>query len=68
VNLGADLELPSVAEPLVAPPPGATWTVAWSSEDPRYGGGGTPDLDEARGFRLPGQSALLLAPAGADGD
>jgi maltooligosyltrehalose trehalohydrolase len=62
VSLGRDLDLTSAAEPLVAAPGGAGWTVAWSSEDPRYGGGGTPALDDARGLRLPGQAALLLAP------
>jgi maltooligosyltrehalose trehalohydrolase len=65
VNLGPDLDLPSVAEPLLAPPARASWTVAWSSEDPRYGGGGTPAFDDARGLAVAGHSALLLAP-GAD--
>ena len=32
-------------EPLLAPPEGGGWTLLWSSEDPRYGGGGTPELD-----------------------
>jgi maltooligosyltrehalose trehalohydrolase len=63
VNLGADLELRSVAEPLVAPPDRRGWTVVWSSEDPRYGGSGTPAFDDARGLRVAGHAALLLAPA-----
>jgi maltooligosyltrehalose trehalohydrolase len=62
VNLGPDLELRSAAEPLLAPPDGGGWSVAWSSEDPRYGGGGTALLDDERGLRVPGHAALLLAP------
>jgi maltooligosyltrehalose trehalohydrolase len=63
VNLGTDLELASIAEPLVAPPAPSGWTVLWSSEDPRYGGGGTPAFDDASGLHVPGHAALLLAPA-----
>jgi maltooligosyltrehalose trehalohydrolase len=38
VNLGRDLmQMPS-PEPLLAAPAGSEWCVAWSSEDPRYGG------------------------------
>jgi maltooligosyltrehalose trehalohydrolase len=62
VNLGADLDLSSVAEPLVAPPDRNGWRVLWSSEDPRYGGGGTATADDARGLRVAGHAALLLAP------
>jgi maltooligosyltrehalose trehalohydrolase len=62
VNLGPDLDLPSVAEPLIAPPDRAGWRIAWASEDPRYGGGGTPELDEERGLHLVGHAAVLLAP------
>ena len=32
-------------EPLLAPPADRDWVIEWSSEDPRYGGGGTPDSD-----------------------
>jgi maltooligosyltrehalose trehalohydrolase len=62
VNLGSDLDLPSLAEPLVAPPDRDGWSLAWSSEDPRYGGAGTPALHEERGLHLPAHGALLLAP------
>src|SRR5437762_10726373 len=43
VNLGADISRGSFAEPLLAPPAGTDWALRWSSEDPTYGGGGTPD-------------------------
>jgi maltooligosyltrehalose trehalohydrolase len=59
LNLGSDLALDGDAEPLLAPPDGADWTLVWSSEDPRYGGGGTPA--SARGARLiPAESALVF--------
>ena len=63
VNLGPDLNAASFAEPLVAAPAGCGWRVKWSSEDPGYGGTGTPEVVGEHGWRLPGQSALLLEPA-----
>jgi maltooligosyltrehalose trehalohydrolase len=62
VNLGADLDRGSFAEPLLAPPPGTDWAVAWSSEDPRYGGAGTPDAWPEDRWHIVAESALLLAP------
>ena len=62
VNLGPDLDLSSAAEPLIAPPDRAGWSLSWSSEDPRYGGGGTATVDAERDLRVPGHAALLLAP------
>jgi maltooligosyltrehalose trehalohydrolase len=64
VNLGAEIDLATVAEPLVAPPvrpAGASWTVLWSSEAVAYGGGGTPPWQPDR-WPVPGHAALLLAP------
>jgi maltooligosyltrehalose trehalohydrolase len=63
VNLGADLDLPSCAEPLLAPPSNRGWTVIWSSEDPRYGGQGHPPIETDDGWLVPGESAVVLAPA-----
>jgi maltooligosyltrehalose trehalohydrolase len=63
VNLGALIYFSPAPEPLLAPPLGASWQVAWSSEDPRYGGGGTvPPLDPRERWVLAGETALLLAP------
>jgi maltooligosyltrehalose trehalohydrolase len=59
VNLGADLQLNAQPEPLLAPPEDTTWKLIWSSEDPRYGGFGTPPIGE-EGWRIPGQSTLVL--------
>jgi maltooligosyltrehalose trehalohydrolase len=60
VNLGRDLHLDPAPEPLLAPPDGGRWQVRWSSEDPRYGGGGTAPPDTEAGWRLPGEAALVL--------
>jgi maltooligosyltrehalose trehalohydrolase len=62
VNLGSDLHLPSVAEPLLAPVRTGGWKIAWSSESPEYGGNGTPDLETTAGWILPARSAVLLEP------
>jgi maltooligosyltrehalose trehalohydrolase len=61
VNLGRDLTLEPVAEPLLAPPAERTWDILWSSDDPRYGGPGTVPLD-LRDWMLPGHAAVVLAP------
>jgi maltooligosyltrehalose trehalohydrolase len=66
VNFGADLQLSPVPEPLLAPPAGQTWKMLWSSEDPRYGGGGTPPLQLNENWRLPGGAVAVLAPSSAD--
>ena len=63
VNLGADLDLANVAEPLLAPPFGKTWRILFSTEDPRYGGAGTPAIAACHRIHLRGHSALVLAPA-----
>ena len=63
VNLGGDLVLDPAPEPLLAPPEGKVWEVLWSSEDPRYGGQGTPPPDTEESWRLPGHAAVALRPA-----
>ncbi len=65
VNLGKDLELNPAPEPLLAPPAGAEWVSLWSSEDPQYGGCGTPPLDTDENWRVPGQAAVVLGPSPA---
>ena len=60
VNLGRDLHLRSAPEPLLAPPEGRRWALLWSSEDPRYGGLGTPCIEDDAGFHLPSHAAVLL--------
>ncbi|HEX6903222.1 MAG TPA: malto-oligosyltrehalose trehalohydrolase [Thermoanaerobaculia bacterium] len=61
VNLGADLDLAPVPEPLLAPLTGLRWEVLWSSEDPRYGGAGAPPPEDEEGcWRIAGRSATVL--------
>jgi maltooligosyltrehalose trehalohydrolase len=62
VNLGADLELAVMPEPLLAPPTGTDWAVLWSSEHPKYGGIGAQHPRPDRVWVLPGHGALLLRP------
>jgi maltooligosyltrehalose trehalohydrolase len=61
VNLGTDVPLEPVAEPLLAPPEDRRWRTIWSSEDPRYGGGGVPP-DAEQGWRLVAHAACVVAP------
>ncbi|MFN2571672.1 MAG: malto-oligosyltrehalose trehalohydrolase, partial [Gemmatimonadales bacterium] len=63
VNLGADLRLEIVPEPLLAPPdPERGWMSLWHSEAPQYGGRGRPALESEVGtWRIPAESASLLA-------
>lgn len=62
VNLGLDLRIEPAPEPLLAPPEARLWELAWSSEDPRYGGTGTPEPDGPAGWSVPGHSAIVLRP------
>jgi maltooligosyltrehalose trehalohydrolase len=63
INLGRDLQLCPVPEPLLAPPRGMCWDVIWSSEDPGYGGCGTPPLEAGdEGWRISGHAAVVLHP------
>jgi maltooligosyltrehalose trehalohydrolase len=63
VNLGRDLKLEQAPEPLLAPPEGKRWALAWSSEDPRYGGAGALDLEVEEGWFIPGHAATVMKPA-----
>jgi maltooligosyltrehalose trehalohydrolase len=66
VNLGRDLKLDRAPEPLLAPPEDRRWTLAWSSEDPRYGGAGALDLEVEDGWFIPGHSAAVMKPVEED--
>jgi maltooligosyltrehalose trehalohydrolase len=59
VNLGDDLLSP-MNDPLLAPPRTGSWALSWSSEHPRYGGGGAVPFVEAGRWLIRGQSAMLL--------
>ena len=67
VNFGVDLHLDPAPEPLLAPPESADWVRMWSSEDPKYGGYGTPPLDTREDWRIPGHAAVVLKPEFTNG-
>ena len=60
VNLGCDVDLIPLPEPLLAPPLDCRWIVQWSSEAPRYGGGGTAPVRPHSHVHMPGEAAILL--------
>jgi maltooligosyltrehalose trehalohydrolase len=62
VNLGGMLYLNPCPEPLLAPIYKHGWKVLWSSEDPKYGGRGTPPLETVVNWIVPGPAAVLLSP------
>jgi maltooligosyltrehalose trehalohydrolase len=62
VNLGRDLDWYPIAEPIVAAPKDRRWEYIWSSEEPRYGGFGTPAFDETQ-WRVTGHAAVVLSAA-----
>jgi maltooligosyltrehalose trehalohydrolase len=63
VNLGPTFASAVLPEPLLAPSDDAGWRLLWSSEDPRYGGHGTPPPVTRARLAIPARSAIVLAPA-----
>jgi maltooligosyltrehalose trehalohydrolase len=63
VNLGRELRLSEAPEPLLAPPERGAWHLAWSSEDPRYGGSGIGPVEDDGGWLIPGEAAVAMGPA-----
>ena len=59
VNFGRDFVASPCPEPLLAPPRGRKWKLLWSSEDPAYGGDGTPKMDEGA-WSIPGHASLVF--------
>jgi len=68
VNLGQRLELNPAPEPLLAPVDAESWRMLWSSEDPRYGGAGTPALETDANWNIPAEAAVWLGPGLANHD
>lgn len=62
INLGKDLNLNPAPEPLLAPMDEHGWSVAWSSEQPAYGGCGTPPIETKQNWWIPGRAAVFLQP------
>jgi maltooligosyltrehalose trehalohydrolase len=61
-NFGLDLHLNPAPEPLLAPPEGKLWEMLFSTEDPAYGGSGTPPLETEKNWRIPGYAAVVMKP------
>ncbi|HMC28957.1 MAG TPA: DUF3459 domain-containing protein, partial [Verrucomicrobiae bacterium] len=62
VNFGFDLHLNPAPEPLLAPLEGHRWKLIWSSEDPCYGGSGTPAVETEQNWRIPAHATVVLTP------
>jgi maltooligosyltrehalose trehalohydrolase len=60
INLGADLDLTPLAEPLLAPPSGRVWVEQWNSDATSYGGPGRKPLQSQPSWWLSAESAVLL--------
>jgi maltooligosyltrehalose trehalohydrolase len=60
VNLGHEVRLDVVPEPLLAPPAKQKWELLWSSESPDYGGTGTSQVETDGRWCIPAQAAVLL--------
>jgi maltooligosyltrehalose trehalohydrolase len=63
VNYGPAMDFDPAPEPLLAPVDGCVWHLHWSSEDPSYGGGGTPAFESVENWIVPAMSAVVLIPA-----
>ena len=66
VNLEMNFGIGALAEPLIAPPSGHQWHIVWSSEDPKYGGSGTPPVVTRETWQIPAHSAVVLVPQTLD--
>jgi maltooligosyltrehalose trehalohydrolase len=63
VNLGPDLRLTVVPEPLLAPPENGAWTELWASESACYGGTGCPPIERDDGvWHVPAEGTVVLHP------
>ncbi|GFO60449.1 malto-oligosyltrehalose trehalohydrolase [Geomonas silvestris] len=63
INLGREMHLAPMPEPLLAPPLGCSWEPLWSSEKVEYGGSGTPaHLETERFWRVQGNAAVVFQP------
>jgi maltooligosyltrehalose trehalohydrolase len=65
INAGHDVDIASLAEPLLAPPEGRRWQLALSTEAMSYGGSGIPALTDER-WLLTGQSGALMTAVAVD--
>jgi maltooligosyltrehalose trehalohydrolase len=62
VNLGAELRMDVVPEPLIAPPLDRRWELRWSSDAPEYGGPGLTPIETKGTWIVPAQAAIVMNP------
>ncbi|WP_313412269.1 malto-oligosyltrehalose trehalohydrolase, partial [Rhodospirillum rubrum] len=62
VNLGPQITLTPMAEPLLAPPMGKAWTTLWASSDQRYGGAGLTAVERTPLWEIPARTTVVLGP------
>jgi maltooligosyltrehalose trehalohydrolase len=62
VNLAADMNIASAAQPLVAPPSDSQWTLMWCSEDRAYGGSAAVPSDPPARMMATGHAATVFEP------
>jgi maltooligosyltrehalose trehalohydrolase len=60
VNFDRDLKICPAPQPLLAPPAQHSWQMLWSSDEPKYGGMGTPPLEAEDAWHIPAESAVVL--------
>jgi maltooligosyltrehalose trehalohydrolase len=60
VNLSSEFQFEPGPEPLLAASSGSYWSLLWSSDRPAYGGGGVELPESDTGWRIPGETAILL--------
>jgi maltooligosyltrehalose trehalohydrolase len=62
-NLGRDMHIRSIPDPLMAPPAdGLEWNLTWSTADARYGGEGVWLADLAERWVFRAETALIFSP------
>jgi maltooligosyltrehalose trehalohydrolase len=62
VNFGDRQTLHPASEPLLAPLAGCSWETLWTSDSPRYGGGGCIAVATQEQWVLPAESTVALQP------
>ena len=62
VNLGAEIRMDIVPEPLLAPPLDRRWELRWSSDSARYGGPGIIPIETKGTWIVPAHAAIVMNP------
>ncbi|HEV7488019.1 MAG TPA: malto-oligosyltrehalose trehalohydrolase [Thermoanaerobaculia bacterium] len=62
VNLGAEIRMDVVPEPLLAPPLDRRWELRWSSDSPDYGGPGIIPIETKGTWIVAAHAAIVMNP------